>query len=356
MNNNTSNFYQEKPLFGLDIGYNSVKAMQMLHHKGKHKVVGYGVAPFEASAFSDKGVIENHEVIAKAIHDLFSRKLVGEISTRRVCLAIPAGRTFARNFKLPKLSSKDLSDAVRLETEQYVPVPIDELYFDATKIAEGAEEQELLTVATPKRIIDSYLELVEILGLEVAAIEITTASAGRLFTQAERSDVPSVLIDLGSIASDITIYDKNLVVTGTVPGGGDSFTAAIAKKLNITHEEAHIVKTKYGLGLSKKQNEIVEALSPTLDQMLKEIKRMVRYYEERSGTEEQIAQVITMGGGANMPGLSEHMTNLLRLPVRMCDPWQHLSFGGIAPPNTVEKSMYVTVAGLALITPQEITE
>ncbi len=188
----------------------------------------------------------------------------------------------------------------------------------------------------------------------MAAIEITTASAGRLFTQSERSDVPSVLIDLGSIASDITIYDKNLVVTGTVPGGGDKFTEAIAKKLNITHDEAHIVKTKYGLGLSKKQKEITAALSPMLDEMIKEIKRMIRYYEERSGSEQQIGQVITMGGGANMPGLSEHMTDLLRLPVRMCDPWQHLDFDHISPPNNVEKSMYVTVAGLALVTSKEI--
>jgi hypothetical protein len=48
------------------------------------------------------------------------------------------------------------------------------------------------------------------------------------------------------------------------------------------------------------------------------------------------------------------MTNLLRLPVRLCDPWQHLDLHGLRPPNTVEKSMYVTVAGLSLINPKEI--
>lgn len=354
MKNSTTNFYQDKPLFGLDIGYNSVKVMQIERHNDKRRVVGYGVIPFDPSAISDKGIIENHELIAKAVHELLSQKLVGEVTTKRVCLAIPAGRTFARNFKLPKLNNKDLIDAIKMETEQYVPIPVEDLYFDATKTSQDEKEMELITVATPKRIVDSYLELGQILGLDVAAIEITTASAGRLFTQSERSDIPSVLIDLGSIASDITIYDNSLVVTGTVPGGGDSFTEAIAKKLNITHEEAHIVKTKYGLGLSKKQKEITQALSPMLDEMLKEIKRMIRYYEERSGSEQQIAQVITMGGGANMPGLSEHMTDLLRLPVRMCDPWQHLDFARIAPPNNVEKSMYVTVAGLALITTKEI--
>lgn len=81
---------------------------------------------------------------------------------------------------------------------------------------------------------------------------------------------------------------------------------------------------------------------------------MIRYYEERSNTKSKIGQVVTMGGGANMPGLSEHLTNLLRLPVRMCDPWQNLDFAGLQPPNNTEKSMYVTVAGLALAKPKEI--
>jgi Tfp pilus assembly PilM family ATPase len=61
-----------------------------------------------------------------------------------------------------------------------------------------------------------------------------------------------------------------------------------------------------------------------------------------------------MGGGANMPGLSGYLTDHLRLAVRMCDPWQHLDFTGLQPPNTVEKSMYITVAGLALVQPKEI--
>jgi Tfp pilus assembly PilM family ATPase len=90
-----------------------------------------------------------------------------------------------------------------------------------------------------------------------------------------------------------------------------------------------------------------------LDQLVKEIRRNIRYYEERSNTDKKIGQIVTMGGGANMPGLSEYMTSTLRLPVRMCDPWQHLDFEGLQPPNTVEKSMYVTVAGLALVTPKE---
>jgi type IV pilus assembly protein PilM len=350
---NTTIFYQDKPVFGLDIGFSSLKVMQTDSQSKHQTVIGYGVTGFDPKAIID-GVITDPEAIAKVAHELFNKHLIGDITTRRVVLAVPAARTFTRTVTLPKLGNKDLAEAIRLETEQYVPVPIEELYLDHNVIKRTEKENELLAVAVPKKIVDSYLQLTNLLGLEVVTIETTIGAASRLFVQAEQSDVPTVLIDLGSLSSDITIYDKGLVVTGTVPGGGDSFTHVIAQKLGVTKEEAHIIKTKYGLGLSKKQKEITESLEPILNQMLKEIRRMIRYYEERSGTERKIGQVVTMGGGANMPGLSEHMTNLLRVPVRMCDPWQHMDFGGLQPPNSVEKSMYVTVSGLALMNPKEI--
>ncbi len=351
--NTTTYFYQDKPVFGLDIGFSSLKVMQ-IESSGKKKIVGgYGVASFDPAAITD-GVITDPEAIAKVAHQLFKKELIGDITTPRVAVAVPAARTFTRSVTLPALKEKDLAEAIRLETEQYVPVAIDELYIDYSTISKTEKGQEILVVAVPKKIVDSYVQLTDMLGLEVVAVETTIGAASRLFKQAEQSDVPTVLIDLGSLSSDITIYDNGLVVTGTAPGGGDSFTQAISSKLGVTHQEAHVIKTKYGLGLSKKQKEITDGLSPILDQMIKEIRRMIRYYEERSGTERKIGQVVTMGGGANMPGLSEHMTNLLRLPVRMCDPWQHLDFKHLQPPNKIEKSMYVTVCGLALTNPKEI--
>ncbi len=350
---NTTLFYHDKPLFGLDIGFSSIKVMQIHALEKKYIVSGYGVAAFDSEIIKD-GVLEDPVALAKVSKELFESKLIGDITSRRVAIAVPASRTFNRTIVLPKLKVNDLSEAVRLEAEQYIPMPLDDLYMDYEVISEANDSTEVLAVAVPKKIIDSYHKLTELLGLEVVSFETTISSAGRLFLQAEQSDIPTVLIDLGSLSSDITIYDKGLVVTGTVPSGGDNFSSLISESLGVTKQEAHIIKTKYGLGVSKKQKEITDCLSPILLQLVKEIKRMIRYYEERSGTEKKIGQIVTMGGGANMPGLSEYMTNSLRIPVRMCDPWQHLDFKGLQPPNTIEKSMYVTVAGLALAQPKEI--
>ena len=353
-------FLHDKPLFGLDIGHGSLKVMQVSEQSGKpvgkgHKphVVGYGFTTFDKSALED-GVVTQPEIIAKAAHELFQHQLIGDITTRRVAIAIPAYRTFTRSVKLPKLKTKELAEAVQLEAEQYISVPLEELYLDYEIIKQSEDATELLVVAVPQTIVNSYLELAQILGLETVLIEPTLSSSGRLFSIDEQSDVATFIIDFGSQSSDISIFDKHMLVTGTVQGGGENFTNSIKNKLGVSLQEAGLIKTRYGLGVSKKQADIQQALEPTLEQIVKEIRRMMRYYEERYGSERPIGQIITLGGGANMPGLSEYMINAMRLAVRHTDPWQYFNYKGLQPPSDADKPMYATVAGLSLANPKEV--
>lgn len=350
----SSHFFKDKPLFGLDIGSNTVKVMQLENHGNKEHVRGYGIISFDPSAVKD-GTILDFKVLAASIKELFKKNIIGEINTRRVAMSIPASRTFTRAITLPDIHDNEIMQAVQLETEQYVPMPLEDLYIDYTVIERNEKGLELLVVAAPKKLVDSYMLLARILGLEPVEFDTSILAAGRLFQrQIDLNDVPTVLIDFGARSADITIHDKTIIVTGTLPGGGDAFTDVISKQLKISAQEAHIVKTKYGLTKSKKQTEILEALQPQLATLVKEIRRMMRYHEERSKSGRKIEQIITMGGGANMPGLSDHLTNSMRIPVRTCNPWQHLDMGKLKPPSEIEKSMYVTVSGLALIQPKEL--
>ena len=162
------------------------------------------------------------------------------------------------------------------------------------------------------------------------------------------SDAPAVIIDFGAQSCDISIFDKHTLVTGTVQGGGVNFTDAIQEKLGVSHEEANLIKTRYGLGPSKRQAELKQAVDPTLEKIVKEIRRMLRYYQERYDDKHPISQLITMGGGANMPGLSDHLTQALRMAVRHVDPWQYLNYKGLEAPSDADKPMYATVTGLGM--------
>lgn len=334
------------------MGHGSFKIMQStVNHKLPH-VAGYGTAKFDPAAIDD-GVIVKPELIAQAAKEMFAKDFIGKLSTRRVALAIPAYRSFSRSMQLPILSGNELHEAVKLEAEQYIPVPLKELYLDFTVTGRRQNDMELFAVAVPRKVVDSYVRLCQVMGMEPILIETTMASAGRLFEHGGASDVTTVIIDFGTLTADIGIFDKTILVAGTVAAGGMVFTNLIRDKLKVSDAEAGFIKTKYGLGVSKKQAEIIEALQPTLQKIVSEIRRMSRYYEERYGTEKNIGQVVILGGGANMPGLGDYLTSALRMPVRSQNPWNTLDFHGLQAPSNPDKLMYATVAGLSLLNPKE---
>lgn len=358
-NINTPDLLRNKPIFGLDVGHGSLKVMQVDVPLSKKttsrapRIIGYGTIDYDLDAL-DNGIITKPEVVAGALDHLFRHQLIGDITTRRVALAIPSYRSFSRSMQLPKLSTRDLKEAVRLEAEQYIPVPLDNLYLDYAITQEGKETNDVLAVAVPKEIVDSYMILSRMVGLEVMLVETTMAADSRFFSHDKYNDITSVITDFGSLTADISIFNRTTLVTGTVPAGGLVFTDKIREKLGVSATEAGTIKTKYGLGVSKKQSEISKALDPTLQQLTKEIRRMIRYHEEHYGTDKPIGQIVMLGGGSNMPGLSDYLTNALRLPVRVHDPWQYLDHHHLQAPNRADSLMYATVAGLSLVNPREI--
>lgn len=355
---NTPTILRTKSLFGLDIGHGSLKVMQVSdgaadNLKKKPTIVGYGTTAFDSSAIDD-GILVKPELIAEAMLDLFKHRLIGDISTRRVAMTIPSYRSFSRSMQLPLLPKKEMDEAVRLEAEEYIPLPSDQLYLDYMITSQSKDLCNLFAVAVPKKMVDSYLVLAQMAGLEAVLIETTMAAAARLFARDKFSDVTSVIIDFGSLSSDISIFNQATLVTGTVPAGGLIFTRAIRDSLQVTDAEAGVIKTKYGLSSSKKQKEITDAVAPSLQKIIKEVRRMIRYYDDRFGTEKPIGQVIMLGGGANMPGLSDYLTSELRLPVRAHDPWLHLDYDNLQTPSNPDKLMYATVTGLSLADPNEV--
>lgn len=348
-------FYKDKQVFGFDIGHSTIKIVQLERgHGGKPKVIGYGYNTFNEAAVQD-GVITDLEALAACAHPLITQLLVGGITTERVAVAIPAARSFTRILTLPQKAAENLEQAVRLEAEQYIPVPIDDLYLDhqITKRIPGAKEEEamieVVMVAAPKKIVDSYMTLFDILGLEVALIETSLIANARVFVRGHSAGKPLLLIDFGSRSSDINIFDSALRVAGTIDGGGESITDAIAKAFSVTTKQAYILKTRYGLRRGAKQQEIEKAVAPVLDSILKEITKMMRYYKEREASAQEFESIIMSGGGANLPGLAEYMTERTKIRAVVANPWEDLDFGRLQQPHSLESTIYTTAVGLAHI-------
>jgi len=351
-------FYKDKPVFGLDIGRSSVKIMQINQSNKQTTVTGYGTTSFDESAIDSNGVVVDPAIIIEATHNLISGQLVGSLSTRRVAVSIPNANSFSRVLTLPKMSNADIKSAVVAEVDQSIPLPLDQLYYDfsITRILED-ESIEVQVVATPRPIVDSYLGVFEALGLELALVESNISAMTRIVIHAEDHDVNTLIVDIGSTACDISIYDGSAIrATGTVDCSSERMTENIASALNITHQQAHSVKTRYGLEKSKKQDLIVGAAEKEINKLISEIRKVMRYFTERNNTSGPIGQIIILGGGANLPGLSSYITSRTRVPTRLCAPWNNLSFGKLQPPHELETTLYTTAGGLGLVTPKELRE
>ena len=342
-------------MFGFDIGRSSIKVME-IEMGGKQPLVrAYGSTSFDPSAIKD-GVIVDHEIVVKAAHDLLENKLIGSISTKRVAVSLPNSHSFSRVITLPEMNDKDLENAVQAEVYHSIPMPMDELYYDYSIIHELDDgSREIQIVASPCSIVDSYVEVFSALGLEAAVVEPNIAAVTRIVAHAEAHDVSTLIVDVGSTACDITIYDGSAVrATGTVDCSSERITKNIAKALEVSDEKAQNIKTRYGLELSKKQKEITSAVEPELKKLVNEIRKVMRYFSDRESKGNPIGQIIILGGGANLPGLSTYLTDRTRIPTRLCAPWNNVSFGRLQPPHELESTLYTTASGLSMVNHEEL--
>jgi type IV pilus assembly protein PilM len=348
-------FYKDKPVLGFDIGRSSMKVMQIVKDGKKDVVIGYGAAPYDSKAV-EQGVITDHEKIIQAAHKLLTSGLVGKITTRRVAVSLPNEFSFSRVISLPKISGRDLEVAVQDEINQSIPLSADKLYYDYS-VSETPNDSliEVQVVAAPKAIIDSYKGMFDALGLEIALIESNITATTRMVAHSEAHDVDTVIVDFGSSACDISVFDGSAIrATGTVDCSSERITQNIAAQLGINLQQSHSIKTRYGIEYSKKQDRIVKAAEPELNKLISEIRKVMRYFTDRDSANGQIKQIIILGGGANLPGLANYITNKARVATRLCYPWSNLSFGKLEPPLEFESTLYTTAGGLALVQAEEL--
>lgn len=353
MGNNTLSkfFFQDKQIIGIDINQTSIKVMAV---DIKHwTVTGYGSIDLDPVE-TQKSLEGNGVYIGENIRELIKTKKIGKITTNHTVLSVPTSRTYTRTFSVPNKEAGKLKSAIELEIEQYIPIPISLLYVDYQVVERDQQNTTVQLCAVPKNIVDNCISAAVSAGLKVIMVEPSVNAIARLLNFTEDGSLPTVVVDIGPAATDIAVLDGTVRVSGSVGVGGNTFTLDIAKKLNIPLESAHQLKVQHGLAFGSRQAKITSALEPGLKHILTEIKKIIRYYNERLNSEKKLEQVVIVGGGSNVPGLGDYFTNALLMPSRVASPWQILNFGELKEPPKQFRARYITVAGLASVQPKEI--
>jgi len=338
--------YHDRPIFGFDLGTRTAKLIQLKPSGKTMEVLGYGYSMFPEEAIVE-GIIVDPQEIVKALKPLLKKMSFGQITATRVATALPVAKVFTRVLELPPMNPTDLAQAVRLEAEQYIPVPLPDLYIDFETIQAGTERNEVLMVAAPRAIVDSYIKLFDLMDLEVALIDSGMAATTRAIVAATQLEKPTLVADIGSTSIDLTVHDKVVRLTDTIAMGGDSLTEQLVKDLGIGREQANEIKYKFGLGPSGLQPKVMASLGAPLNKMCAEMRRVMKFYQDRGAQKRKIEAIIVGGGSASMPGFLEYMAAQINIPVVVADPWAGLEMRHIQPVSKFDAPMYTTAIGLA---------
>ncbi len=349
----TKLFYKDKPIIGLDISQTGVKVMSV--DPKKWLVLGYGSLDLDPAKVQEALDNPENTYLAESINTLLRDNIVGTLGSDHVVVGLPTSRTFSRTFKLPAKEERHLSSAIEVEVEQYIPIPLSSLYVDYEVIDRTKDDVTVVMSAVPSTLVDTCLSAVRSAGLTPVIAEPSINAVARVLHKTEDGHLLTLIVDIGPASTDIAVLDNEAIrVTGSVGIGGNTFTLDIAKKLDITLENAHQYKVLNGLNAGPRQAKISAALKPSLTRIANEIRKVIRYYNERLNENKKIEQVLIVGGGANVPGIGEFFTNELIMPARVASPWQQLNFGKLQEPNKQFRPRYIAVAGLASVDKQEI--
>lgn len=335
--------------FALDVAGDSIKLIQLQKTSGLPQIKAYTTSPLAKGILSNDTIIDQKNFI-QILQEAIKKPLYGKFSSEHIVASLPESKSFVRVIQIPKMSDSEAESAIPVEAESFIPMPIDQVYMDWKQIGVSGDKMNILIVASPKEIVDGYLEILDKAGLKTVGFEVESLSCQRSLMPKLSQDT-ILIVDIDALRTSlIMIEDGNLQFTSTIPVAGSNFTDGLAKYLGVSQAKAEEIKTRVGIANTADYPNIKTAMLPVLTSLAAEIKNILNFHRDHS--EKQVSMVLLAGGGAklkNLPTfLSSELGEFSGLKVEVGDPCMHLTKTPMPPFETLESLGYVTSIGLAL--------
>ena len=307
--------------FGLDIGSESVKLVELKGGGRKIAVAALGYSPLSRSMES-----ESKEDLLRVATDIKKLVSVSRVSTRRVVANLPEDKVFSRVIELPPMEEKELSSAIKWEADQFVPIPLTDAILDFEILQSTGKSNRdrvrVYLVASPKSLVEKYIDVIEMAGLHVLGLETDMLAITRAVVPS--SQEPTLVIDLGARSTDLAITDQGQVLlTRSIPSAGRAITRALTLSLGLENDQAESYKRAYGVDSKQFEGKMSAAIGPVLTVVVEEIKKAISYFETEH-QDRKLERMIMTGGSAEMPDIIPYFAKELALEIEVGNPFQRV--------------------------------
>jgi len=294
---------------GLDIGSTSIKLVQT--DGNRVKTIGIGANAFGKTV----STLTNAEKIG-LVDQLKNLLKESGVKANKVVASISESAVFSRVLKFPVMSTPELSTAIKWELDQSVPFPPNEIetswsVMEKPEKYEGNEKISVYVVAVPTKISETYVQIMELLGLELIRLENEIPALTRSFSSILTDENPSAIIDLGAGGTNIVVSGKTIIHSSFyIPVGGSALTKLISEAFSLPIDQAESYKRTYGLAKNQLEGKMITVLKPIIDNIIGELKKlMIAYKDEHPNG--SIDKIILSSGGAYLVGLIPYLSESL---------------------------------------------
>ena len=232
---------------GIDIGTQTIKAVEVKGFRNNLAVTAYGTAPTPPGVIQS-GIVSDPKTLGAAIKMLM--KKIGAKSKNTVTAAAGADGVVVRVIEVAPMAGNELKEMMKYEVERHIPFSANDIEMSYVPIApDGPVDpnmppttMEVLLAVARRDMINLHLNTLGAAGAQPVAIDIEPLAVGRAMLDLSKNALDTknvVIVNIGAAMTDVGVYKSGILrFPRTVPIAGDNFTRAISDHLGVTMDVA----------------------------------------------------------------------------------------------------------------------
>lgn len=354
-------------VIGIDIGSSSIKIMELEAAPGGGWQAARAVLQPTPPESCHDGMITDVTAVAAAVRNALRG---AEIHARGAVAAVSGSQVLVRHVQVPRMSEAVLRKSIRFEAAKYISTGIDDslVEFEIVDTEGDGGQMQIMLVAAPADLVESRVAVLEEVGLEPLVVDVEAFALMRSLV--EFSTDPALqgesvaLVDMGAGHTDLNIVSGGrFALTRSIPIAGASLTQAIKSQTGTSDEESESLKRRVRIGPMMDSGDAppdesiirtARALQPQLDELLREIRRSLHYYQSQfpEGTPQAVvSRLLLTGGTSRLAGLPEYISAKLNLRASLFNIFTEgiIGRGCLTEEEArAEGPLFAVAAGLAL--------
>ena len=314
-------FRKPKAVVGLDIGSSAVKAIELKASGKGYKVAAFGSEPLPPDSIVEGAIIDAGAVVA-AIKRLFEANK--QFRTKEVCASLSGNAVIVKKITLPVMTEEELAQSIHWEAEQYIPFDIQDVNLDYQVLETGTSgTMEVLLVAAKKDKIGDYTSVIAQAGRNPVIVDVDAFALQNAFEANYGLDREHTVVLLNAGASAINvnvIQGDQSVFTRDISMGGNAYTEAVQKELDLSYESAEQLKRGVPVdgATFEEAQPILHAVS---ENVLLEIQKTFDFFRATAASE-RIDRIVVSGGASRVDRFRDMLQDRFDTTVEEFDPFK----------------------------------